>query len=398
MARKPMVSIVLLIAVTALVVVGALAIGADLPPVKSREMLTDCAAFTLVALLCSRFIQEPRAVTATIALLCAVGAGSFALLLKPVNDEYHPNEKISKLFEIAQITMQTGIVLAASLYLRHFPWARLCARLLIAIAIQAWFTLVCVTALLHFSPSIGFWTNLHDLAFDLFWLLVPTSLLFINMGQGDRRHFRWPGLLMAAITLVAIVIEYFGSGPMELWRFTSYVGFPVVAALAGINLLLMSRRAGLARVLKWAAIAMTIILAWVTISEIHSDSMRFVSGRYVIQIMSPAQLWPFLITMNLYLALTVASRPRRTLRLSTTPAEIARVEIICPICTSRNPIALSNGACPTCRLGIEIRLTEPRCPQCDYLLYHQSTRCPECGCKITASAYPTTVSTQLPHS
>jgi hypothetical protein len=80
------------------------------------------------------------------------------------------------------------------------------------------------------------------------------------------------------------------------------------------------------------------------------------------------------------LMLLIAAKLRQMGRLAGLQSTPARLDIICPRCTTQQTLDAGKPKCAVCGLRFTIEIEEPRCAKCDYLLWRlPERRCPECG-------------------
>ena len=80
------------------------------------------------------------------------------------------------------------------------------------------------------------------------------------------------------------------------------------------------------------------------------------------------------------LALIIMAKIRQVGKIEQLESCAARLEIVCPRCTSRQVVEAGRPTCRDCGLKFRIEIEEPRCAKCGYLQWQLTERrCPECG-------------------
>ena len=211
------------------------------------------------------------------------------------------------------------------------------------------------------------------------------SLSLIGVGTKDRRHWRWVGVVAAAISC--------GMWLFEVWvGVGSNLGFVIFATLISIaavvthaNLILMG---SLPQRQRWVQVG-TIVVAVLTAVFIDilviDDRFGGCFDRYESLLGRLAGACG-IVTACGTLALCVLVRFNRKVDFESLPSEFSVITVLCPRCGKKQAVDLGEAKCAACGLRILVRVEEPRCPQCEYLLYGTtSDRCPECGLRITTA-------------
>ena len=208
-----------------------------------------------------------------------------------------------------------------------------------------------------------------------------TVLALIGVGTGDRRAWRWAGVVASVIACALWLINIWvgvGSDP-------GFVVFctllSVAAVVAHANLSLMCPLTDTQRWVRSGTIAAAII-AGGTIDLMvveHKLLSIGVDDDLLGRIAGAAGIVAGCGT----LALCVLARINRKVDYERLSPELTEMVVVCPRCGKRQSIRLGDSVCTVCSLRISTRIEEPRCPKCDYLLYAlTSDRCPECGTAI----------------
>jgi len=200
----------------------------------------------------------------------------------------------------------------------------------------------------------------------------------INLGTGDRRHWRWAGIVASVVACAMWLIDiWIGTGSdLGFVIFCCLIGLAVVVGHANISLL-----CSLTPGQHWvrggtiAAVVLTACMIDLIVADERSMGIGIdqdLLGRFAAAGGIAAACGT--------LALAVLARMNRKVDFEPVSLELNEMTVVCPRCQKKQPIRIGDSACMACKLRISIRIEEPRCPQCDYLLYRlTSDRCPECG-------------------
>lgn len=213
-------------------------------------------------------------------------------------------------------------------------------------------------------------------------------LNLVNVGTGDRRHWRWVGIGASVIACAMSLIEtWIGSG--------SDLGFIVFCSLtclatasAHANVILVCPLNPEQTWVRGGTIAAAMITAALIDLLIIDDKLHGIGidDHVLGRLASAAGIVAGCGT----LALCVLFTMNRRLHYEPGSVELSEITVVCPRCRKKQSIHAGDSVCVACGLCISVRLKEPRCPQCDYLLYGlSSNRCPECG---------TVIATRIPAS
>ncbi len=217
------------------------------------------------------------------------------------------------------------------------------------------------------------------------------SALLINVGQRDRRYFRWPAIAIALIALITgLIVNAQDAARMfsltaekeSHWlHLIADISFWAAGTFALINMILMTRCRGAVRLIKWIAVLFCLCAGATLITTVlceFPDSSAYESAHpYKWQDRDLAAS-TFLLTGSVICLILVRTCLRFKSKI-TAHEGVDRLEIRCPNCGVLQEMGLS-GSCRKCLLRFNISIADPRCPGCDHLLLNlESDRCPECG-------------------
>jgi len=275
----------------------------------------------------------------------------------------------------AILVLFMGVPSAALLLLISFRQARVAVYTFVAGAAIAW--LLCELDVLDWGWTGGdkFMTS----GMTLYGVMTCAAALLVNFGCGDRRYFRWAGMISAAVgMLMALFSIWFAWGDEYFSRLADAIIVPSVV-MGHINLVLMAKLRARQEWLKWAVCGLSILCGVLSILAI----MRWELGP---EALSRGSASAGIVAACGSLAIIVLSMLNRKADLAVqTPGalEATSLELTCPRCAMRQQVQFGDSTCRGCELQFFIRITEPRCPACGYLLYQlTSPQCPECGARV----------------
>jgi hypothetical protein len=367
-------TIVLLVAVT----VGAVGLALPLTLLMGRPKFRVCGVVSLLA-------------TAMIwlSLLGIIWADS------PGSSHYYYEDAA---YSSLAFSTLIGVPAALVSLLMPYAWARGAVKRFLLFAGIGW--VICeigagllVAAIMNFRGWNPFTAegseNLMTTGLVVFGMGTCVAACWVNVGQGDRRHFRWVGIAMAAVATVTILcclwLGMGGWGGYFEWRRPvtriAVIATATAIVLAHGNLLLtapLRAAQGTVRYLSMTA--------------------AFVGGAVACLIPFLGQPWRLLAEV-LWRMVAGAGIVAGTGAVATivlmvfnrkspeTPAPGAivteGVSLVCPRCHLEQTVRLGESVCGQCDLQFSVGITEPRCPACHYLLFGLVGKvCPECGAAI----------------
>ena len=220
----------------------------------------------------------------------------------------------------------------------------------------------------------------------LYGMTACAAALLVNLGCGDRRYFRWAGVLTAAAGL-GMAIAYIWRNDYSDEFFGQLTAAIIIPALvmAHINLILMARLRASQMWLTWAVgafsilsgLAAMIVFVWLHLIASEDFLSRGSAAAAIVAACGSLAL----------IVLAVLNRKSDPAAPSPGALEATTLELTCPRCRVRQTVSFGDSVCKNCELQFSIKITEPRCPACGYLLYRlTSSQCPECGALVRPGA------------
>jgi len=213
---------------------------------------------------------------------------------------------------------------------------------------------------------------------SLFGALAVLAL--IGLGTGDRRHWRWAGVVASVIACVMWLIDIWLSIESDPGFVVFCTLLSVAAVVAHANLSLMCPLTDTQRWVRSGTIAAAILAATLVDMIVLDDKLlRYGMDDPLGRFAGAAGIVAGCGT----LALVVLAGINRKVDYERLSPELTEMVVVCPRCGKKQSIGLGDSVCTVCSLRISLRIEEPRCPKCDYLLYGlTSDRCPECGTAV----------------
>ena len=206
-------------------------------------------------------------------------------------------------------------------------------------------------------------------------------LCLIGFGTGDRRHWRWAGIVASIIACTMWLIDIWIGAGSDLGFVIFCVFISVAAVVAHANVSLFCPVTPEQRWVRGGTIAAAMLTAGLIDLLVAADRHMGIGVEYDVlgRLASAAGI----VTGCGTLALCVLARINRKVDFEPFSPELSEITVVCPRCRKKQLIRIGDSACAACELRISIRIEEPRCPECDYLLFGlTSDRCPECGATI----------------
>lgn len=269
--------------------------------------------------------------------------------------------------------MATVAIIALLALLRE-PYGMIAGRVGAILTIPTFVVLMIAIWTPHRAFGENWWETGASLA--LFGGLAVLNL--INLGTGDRRHWRWCGVAASIGTCSMWLYHiWIGTGTdLGYVIFCTLTGLATVSAHA--NLLLVCTLKPGQNWVRGGTIAAAILTA--VMIDLIIVERRFGSIGVGFDRLNRVAAAAGIVTACGTLALCVLFRMNRKVDFEPMSTERMEMSVACPRCGKKQVIPLGDSVCTGCKLRISIRIEEPRCPQCDYLLYRlESDRCPECG-------------------
>lgn len=235
----------------------------------------------------------------------------------------------------------------------------------------------------------------------LYGMGTCAAALLVNLGCGDKRYFRWVGVLAAAAATPLFwtyywkeTSNYLGDEWVDYLKYFYDGGMFAVAAvaLAHINLVLMAKLRRNQQWLQWGTIAASAAAGAMAICAIWQTDGLYLGPEILLRGMSGMGIMAGCGSLAL-IVLTVMNRKNDAATPPPGALEATAMDIVCPRCQAAQRVGIGESACKSCDLRFSIKVIEPRCAACGYLLYKLTgDRCPECGASLgaAAAAAPTT--------
>ncbi len=281
-------------------------------------------------------------------------------------------------------TLLCGLPAAGALLLITCQWARFAAWTFVGLAAYAWLVALAGSWItVGISASYNLSGHLWATATIPYGIGTLCALLLVNLGQGDRRYFRWAGVVMGGVAIVIAVAGVWSESNFEFWGRIGGFALTACLVLAHFNVVLMARLRRHQQWLKWATMACSGIAGVaVAILLVYDDSGRW----------NDLLLFRFAYALAVAggcgsIALIILSSLNRRIDGPLIPSvEMKTIQLACPRCGQHQTLPLGEAACQACRLKIITHVVEPRCPACGYNLFRLiSDRCPECGAVLADS-------------
>lgn len=209
---------------------------------------------------------------------------------------------------------------------------------------------------------IAIWSPSQWYSNDEWWETGFSILVFgpmalanlIGAGSGDRRYWRWLGVLAAAVGCFACLHgAWWGDYPSE--RVLVVISSIAVAlAYANVSLYLP-----LTRGQEWLRIA-TISMVGLTAVFLDIDLLLQLSYRGPLSLVGRAALAAGILASCGSLALIILAALNRTGQVHIVEGKISNIAVHCPRCGKKQVISLGSATCSRCQLIMNISVQEPK--------------------------------------
>jgi hypothetical protein len=287
-------------------------------------------------------------------------------------------------FAVFGQTLLVGVPVMGALLVASLRWARVAAWMFAGISACAYGLFVVGSMLPEgssFLPMSALTGKLWSSGWLVQWIGAIVAVLLVNVGCGDRRYFRWAGVLCCVVGFVigmaGVWAEYHdGEIPGRVMAVALIAG----VAMGQINLVLMARLKPGQRFIQWGTIALVLVAGISAALAAMFVSDGNIAESILVRVAAAGVIAADCGNLALIVLSLLNRNPQRAPAAVT---EFKEMAIICPSCATRQRAPLGEAVCRTCGLQIFIKVVEPRCPGCGYLLYrNQSSRCPECGLEL----------------
>ncbi len=185
------------------------------------------------------------------------------------------------------------------------------------------------------------------------------SLCLVGHTSESKEHWRWLGVLMAAIGFVLSVVLTFQSWPRsENLEDAIFIVGSICAVVAYANFALLSRLNDQQFWLRWAAIGAAAFCACCADLLVITDSP---GDDFLARLTIASAILGSAGTLAIVF---ISRRNRRRQRLANStagelaPSTFTSIEMRCPKCGETQQLAVGRSACRSCDLGFEIRVSQ----------------------------------------
>jgi rRNA maturation protein Nop10 len=208
----------------------------------------------------------------------------------------------------------------------------------------------------------------------IFFPLLLLSLAGLNASPGAWR--RWPAIIMSFVSLVVCLVGIWRDVEDHPSTFAVLVSIATVLAYVNIAMLCPLKSGQI-----WAR--------WVAVLSVAATAACIDCGVFLNysgndELFGRLAAATGIIAGCATLALAIfAALNRKIERPAIMLQDVRSVEVICPLCRKKQPIATGGAMCVECGLRITIQLEQPQCAKCGHILYGlKFDRCPECGTAV----------------
>jgi hypothetical protein len=224
-------------------------------------------------------------------------------------------------------------------------------------------------------PSGAVWSD--DRAWGTGWTAAGLGCALLGclagFGPGQRRPWRWVGVLGALVAAVILLLDIWAGGTFGVEAFTIATGGALFVAFA--NLLLLVPLRGLQTWVRHGTIAAggatAILVDLVVLTESYrSDNWlsRFAAATAISAACGGVAI------------MVLLGYNRRAVGVAPAPGSLRAMTLTCPRCGRKLSGAVGQNRCGACGMHIRVAVEEPSCPRCGHNLYGPpEARCPECG-------------------
>ncbi len=218
------------------------------------------------------------------------------------------------------------------------------------------------------------------------WCGAIATLALVGRGT-DSRHWRWAGVVLAAVALVMSQIGIW-IAPSSDSRYLMSV-LTVAALVAFANVILRTRVSNGQRLVVYGTIAAAGAVVLFINLDVHVQEWdyqdpfgfkRFTAGASIVAVSGTLAV--------MVLSLLNRRAARRAAVISGTAdgapgGSLTAITLKCPRCTKEQTLPIGEGVCSGCRLIIHTRVETPACTTCGYdLSMIKGDQCPECGARV----------------
>lgn len=273
-------------------------------------------------------------------------------------------------------TAGASIVVFASMLLGSIDEHRTAGRVAVVCCVVEWLLTLLVIWADEFHLSREGW---FDLATSMAWPIVVAVSCLVNLDARDGRHWRWIGVLVAAIGAIMATMRM-GVDTFEDWHVTLAVT-GVFVAYANWLMLVPLARGG-----EWIRRG-TIGSAFATASLIILATWIGWSSWSVIELGRLVGASSIVTACGTIAVAVLRGLQIRSSGLVDVP--MRELDLACPRCSRQQRLKTGGDDCAQCGLRIHVTLKARACQGCGYPLDGlKHAACPECGMAWTPTVAP----------